>query len=126
MSLVMFKNSRFDPKVQKNDAFVETNILMLSRSAKKDESLSMHKDMTILKSLSQRGKYLLAAVAKGRSNKQIAYDLKLSEQTVKIYLSQIYRKIGASDRVEAAFFALQNGLIDECPQHISYKNNKNS
>jgi|GEM_PF-528771 len=126
MSLMMFTNPRFDPKVQKNDALVETDISMLSRSAKKNESLSMHKDMTILKLLSQREKYLLAAVAKGRSNKQIAYDLKLSEQTVKNYLSHIYRKIGVSDRVEAACFALQNGLIDECPQSISNKNNKNS
>ena len=48
---------------------------------------------------------VLTALGKGRSNKRIAFDLRLSENTVKAYISQIMRKLRATNRTQAALFA---------------------
>jgi len=48
---------------------------------------------------------VLTALGKGRSNKRIAFDLRLSENTVKAYISQIMRKLHATNRTQAALFA---------------------
>ena len=48
---------------------------------------------------------VLTALGQGRSNKRIAFDLRLSENTVKAYISQIMRKLRATNRTQAALFA---------------------
>jgi DNA-binding NarL/FixJ family response regulator len=53
---------------------------------------------------------VLQALAQGRSNKQIASELFIAEQTVKFHLTNIYRKLGVSNRTEAARYAYQHGL----------------
>lgn len=55
---------------------------------------------------------VLKAMAVGLSNKEIAKELWLSEQTVKFHLRNIYRKLGVANRTEASRFAYQHGLID--------------
>ena len=47
----------------------------------------------------------------GDSNKQIAYDLKIAEHTVKNHVRNIFGKLGASDRTQAATTAIQRGII---------------
>ena len=54
---------------------------------------------------------MLAALARGRSNREIARQLSLSEETVKSYVSSILTKLGLQDRTQAAIFALQQGLV---------------
>lgn len=54
---------------------------------------------------------VLAAVARGRSNKQIARVLHLSEGTVKTYLLHIYTKLGVDDRTAAVTTAVARGII---------------
>ena len=44
------------------------------------------------------------------TNRAIAKDLWLSDQTVKFHLRKIYRKLGVSNRTEAALYAFQRGL----------------
>ncbi|MGH7419035.1 MAG: response regulator transcription factor, partial [Candidatus Rokuibacteriota bacterium] len=51
--------------------------------------------------------------ASGRSNKEIAEQLFLTEGTVKNYISRIYAKLGARDRTQAALWAVQHGLLKE-------------
>ena len=51
--------------------------------------------------LSKRELTILQALQSGRSNKQIAAELFLAEQTVKFHLTSIYRKLGVSSRTEA-------------------------
>ena len=60
--------------------------------------------------LTPREREILWHVAAGRSNKQIAGELWLSEQTIKYHLTNLYRKIGVSSRTEAARFAYDHGL----------------
>jgi predicted ATPase/DNA-binding CsgD family transcriptional regulator len=60
--------------------------------------------------LSVREVEVLRLVAAGRSNREIATDLVLSEKTVENHLTRIYGKIGAENRAAAAAFAIRHGL----------------
>jgi DNA-binding NarL/FixJ family response regulator len=62
--------------------------------------------------LTRREADILKAVASGLSNKQVARDLWLSEQTVKFHLSNVYRKLGVSCRTAAINAAYARGLIE--------------
>jgi len=60
--------------------------------------------------LSPREREVLAAVARGISNKQIGRELGLAEVTVKLHLRAIFRKIGAKTRSEVAVLATKAGI----------------
>ncbi len=62
--------------------------------------------------LTERETTILAALARGLSNEAIGKELWLAEQTVKFHLTNIYRKLGVSNRTEAARLAYQNGLVE--------------
>lgn len=62
-------------------------------------------------SLTSRETEILNYVADGNSNKQIAYILQISEQTIKNHVSNILRKLDASDRAHAVFLAIRYGWI---------------
>jgi len=61
--------------------------------------------------LSTRERQVLALVAKGNSNKEIAVQLGITEATVKCHVSVILMRLSASDRAQAVVTALQRGLI---------------
>ncbi|WP_409229333.1 LuxR C-terminal-related transcriptional regulator [Gudongella sp. SC589] len=61
-------------------------------------------------SLSQREYDILKLVASGLSNRSIADQLFISEKTVKNHLTQIFRKLEVSDRVQATLFAIRSGI----------------
>ncbi|HWA86569.1 MAG TPA: response regulator transcription factor [Opitutus sp.] len=65
-----------------------------------------------LANLSRREMEVLALVAKGLSNKEIAARLGLVVGTIKIYVANIYSKLGVSDRTRALVTAVQRGIID--------------
>jgi len=60
--------------------------------------------------LTAREAEILALVARGMSNRQIAASLVLSEKTVRNHVERTYAKIGATNRVGASLYALQHGL----------------
>jgi len=60
--------------------------------------------------LTAREAEILALVARGMSNRQIAARLVLSEKTVRNHVERTYAKIGATNRVGASLYALQHGL----------------
>jgi two-component system response regulator DegU len=62
--------------------------------------------------LTERELAILRLVAEGLSNLDIATRLYVTEQTVKFHLSNIYRKLGVSNRTEATRYAYRNRLID--------------
>jgi DNA-binding NarL/FixJ family response regulator len=61
--------------------------------------------------LSHRELAVLAELARGRTNKDIATELWISEQTVKFHLRNIYRKLGISRRADALRFAHQHDVL---------------
>ena len=61
--------------------------------------------------LSEREQQVLELVAKGKSNKEIATDLDITEATVKGHLTNILSKLGVSDRTQAVIAALRRGLV---------------
>ncbi|MBY0555951.1 MAG: response regulator transcription factor [Burkholderiaceae bacterium] len=62
--------------------------------------------------LSKREVEVLKLVADGKSNKRIALNLAISEDTVKAHVKNILSKLTANDRTHAAVLALQRGIID--------------
>lgn len=69
-------------------------------------------DKERLDSLTKREVEILAQVASGMFNKEIAVNLSISERTVKNHLSNIFKKIDVSDRTQAAVFAIRNNIIN--------------
>jgi DNA-binding NarL/FixJ family response regulator len=62
--------------------------------------------------LTDRELGILKAVARGLSNQAIGKELWVTEQTVKFHLTNIYRKIGVTNRTEAARHAYQHSLVE--------------
>ena len=61
--------------------------------------------------LTEREREVLRRVAEGHSNAEVARSLWISEQTVKFHLSNVYQKLGVSNRTEAARYAQLHGLL---------------
>ncbi|WP_410982421.1 response regulator [Bacillus cereus] len=89
-------NANFHPKV--------TPALLRRPAAqeKKQDSLFM---------LTKREKEVLREIAKGRSNKEIAAELHITEQTVKTHVSNVLAKLEVDDRTQAALYAVKNGVV---------------
>jgi len=62
--------------------------------------------------LSARELEVVAAITAGYSNKEIAQKLSLSEQTVKHHITNIFDKLGVSNRMELVLFAVSHQLVD--------------
>jgi DNA-binding CsgD family transcriptional regulator/N-acetylneuraminic acid mutarotase len=69
--------------------------------------------MTDKHDLSSRELEILEHIATGASNKEIAEQLSISANTVKVHLKNIYSKIGVTSRTEAALYAIRNNLFSE-------------
>jgi len=77
------------------------NNRLLARDADKDK----------IELLTDRELEVLIQVANGMFNKEIADYLNISERTVKNHIANIFKKIGVSDRTQAAVFAIKNDII---------------
>ena len=62
--------------------------------------------------LSNRELEILKLVAQGKSNKELASELFISVNTVKVHLSNIFQKLNVSSRAEAIVYAIETGLIE--------------
>jgi DNA-binding NarL/FixJ family response regulator len=61
--------------------------------------------------LSPREVQILDNIAQGKTNKEVAYSLTISEQTVKNHMSSILRKLSVNDRTQAVVYAMRQGWI---------------
>jgi DNA-binding NarL/FixJ family response regulator len=69
-------------------------------------------DGVLMRKLTRREIEILRLVSGGRSNRQVAEILFVTDQTVKFHLANVYRKLGVRSRFEAARWASEQGLID--------------
>ncbi|MEP3440823.1 MAG: response regulator transcription factor [Sulfitobacter sp.] len=61
--------------------------------------------------LTPRELQVLKGLTEGKSNKEIARDLDITEPTIKLHVKTLYRKIGAANRTQAAMIAREAGLF---------------
>jgi two-component system, NarL family, response regulator LiaR len=61
--------------------------------------------------LTDREREVIALIARGYANKRIAFELGVSEKTVKTHVSNILGKLGLSDRTQAALYAVREGIV---------------
>ncbi len=61
--------------------------------------------------LTKTERKILQAIVAGRANKEIAFDLNVSENTVKTHVKNVFGKLGVSDRTSAATLAIRRGLV---------------
>ena len=61
--------------------------------------------------LTPREEEVLSLAAIGRSSREIAAELVISEKTVRNHLEHIYTKAGVSNRASASLFAVQHGIV---------------
>ena len=86
------------------DPMVTQRVFQEVRRAVKDEEASA------FAILSQQEKHVLILVSEGKTNREIAKSLFLGEGTVRNYVSSILSKLGASNRAEAAAYAVEHNL----------------
>lgn len=75
------------------------------------EELESTERHPIAQKLTNREMQVLEGLAEGKANKEIARDLELSEPTIKLHVKNLYRKIGASNRTQAALIAREAELF---------------
>ena len=92
-------NSLLDP------ALTERVFAEVRRAAREQESSAFSQ-------LTEQERRVLALVAEGKTNREIAQDLHLGEGTVRNYVSNILSKLGLANRAEAASYATKHNLKD--------------
>lgn len=68
--------------------------------------------------LTRRELEILKLVSEGRSNRQVAELLWVTDQTVKFHLANVYRKLGVRSRFDAARWALEHGVLETAPESV--------
>ncbi|WP_273122900.1 response regulator [Metabacillus sp. HB246100] len=96
---VMKGESKLHPKV--------TSHVMAHVSIEKQAQHAKHDDLT------NREKDVLNELATGKSNKEIASALFITEKTVKTHVSNILSKLELSDRTQAALYAVKHGIVQD-------------
>ena len=73
--------------------------------------IETNKDAEKIKSLTKRELDVLKLLVVGMFNKEVGKRLEISERTVKNHVSNIFKKLGVTDRTQAAVFAIRNNLV---------------
>jgi len=75
------------------------------------QRLRQRKDAEPIEPLTTREKEVLAQLAKGASNKEIAYELGITERTARTHVSNILGKLALASRTQAALYAVEHKLV---------------
>jgi DNA-binding NarL/FixJ family response regulator len=76
------------------------------------QRMRTRKETEPVEPLTPREKEVLAQLGKGASNKEIAYELSITERTARTHVSNILGKLGLASRTQAALWAVEHKLID--------------
>ena len=101
----ILKNAIF--AVCNGETYIQDELIPMLNS----RMINRDSDKEKIKTLTKREIEVLKAIAAGLLNKEIATNLGISERTVKNHISNIFKKIGVSDRTQAAVFAIKNDII---------------
>jgi DNA-binding NarL/FixJ family response regulator len=71
-----------------------------------------NKESNLIEQLTKRELDVLKEIARGKSNKEIASSLFITEKTVKTHVSNLLGKLELADRTQAALFAVKNQLVE--------------
>ncbi len=95
------------------DAAIRGNVLLQPEILKRLQEIQLErmKKQSSDTQLTEKEVIVLKAIAKGLKSKAIAFDLGVSERTVKSRLTSIYNKLGANSRTEAVTIAMQRGIL---------------
>ncbi|WP_436335404.1 response regulator transcription factor [Bacillus velezensis] len=93
------------------DAAVRGEVLLQPDILRRFREMKMERENANETQLTDKEIIVLQAVAKGHKSKAIAFDLGISERTVKARLTSIYNKLGADSRTEAVTIAMQKGIL---------------
>jgi DNA-binding NarL/FixJ family response regulator len=89
------------------DDYIQPSLIPLLNA----KMIDIDKDSVKIEKLTRRELEVLKLLAVGKYNKEVAEELEISERTVKNHVSNIFKKIGVTDRTQAAVFAIRNNLI---------------
>ena len=76
------------------------------------QRMRTRKDEAPVEPLTPREKEVLSQLGKGASNKEIAYELSITERTARTHVSNILGKLGLASRTQAALWAVEHKLVD--------------
>ena len=93
--------------VYSGETYIEPSLMPLLNASLAERDVLKEK----VSDLTRRELEVLKMIASGAFNKEIASTLNISERTVKNHVSNIFKKIGVSDRTQAAVFAIKNDII---------------
>lgn len=93
--------------VYNGDTFIQPDLIPILNVG----LINREESVQTLEGLTKRELEVLKLITEGLFNKEIAYKLNISERTVKNHVSNIFKKINASDRTQAAVFAIRHGLV---------------
>ncbi|MFC5558629.1 response regulator [Ureibacillus thermophilus] len=89
------------------------SIMHPAATTKLEETLKEEENLPHIKNpLTPREKEVLAELTKGKSNREIAASLYVTEKTVKTHISNIFTKLEVQDRTQAALYAVKHGLTE--------------
>jgi DNA-binding NarL/FixJ family response regulator len=103
---VLYKDVDPDALVRAIRAVHDGHLLLASEAA--ETLLRSDRRTPALDALTGREREVLAELAQGRSNREIARALHVSEKTVKAHVSSVLAKLGVQDRTQAALFAVRH------------------
>jgi DNA-binding NarL/FixJ family response regulator len=86
--------------------------IYLARPREQPPVESRPEQQKVLRKLTRRELEILRLVSEGRSNRQVAEILWVTDQTVKFHLANVYRKLGVGSRFDAARWAHENGVLE--------------
>lgn len=96
-------------KVYQGECYYPSNLInqVMENVDKKERKLGLEQDNVLTK----RELEILEEIVQGKSNKEIADTLFISEKTVKNHVSNVLRKLDVTDRTQAAVYALRTGIV---------------
>ena len=95
-------------QIYEGDTYIQPSLAPLLRQSLAEKSKVAKSE----NALTKRELQVLKLLAEGMYNREIGEQLYISEKTVKNHVSSIFKKIGVSDRTQAAVYAIKNNIVE--------------